>query len=129
MSDTQDKLSTAQRRRRIATRCLTFLLVAVAIGVLLKHVSISLEQLGHPAGFSRGLLQGALMPMSMPNLLAGQDITIYSQNNTGLSYKLGYTAGVNGCGALFFGLFFWRLNKWTRDAGAAISPKETANKR
>ena len=52
------------------------------------------------------------MPMSMPNLLAGQDITIYSQNNTGVSYKLGYTAGVNGCGAIFFGVFFWRVNRW-----------------
>jgi hypothetical protein len=63
----------------------------------------------------RGLL-GALMPMSMPNLLVGRDVTIYSQNNTGLSYKLGYTSGVNGCGAIFFGFFFWRVNRWRNQA-------------
>jgi hypothetical protein len=54
------------------------------------------------------------MPMSMPNLLVGRDVTIYSQNNTGVSYKLGYTTGVNACGALFFGVVFWRFNKLRR---------------
>lgn len=117
MSDTQVKLSLAQRARRIAARVLALLLLAVAIGAFLKHLSASLERGGRPAGFPRGLLQGALMPMSMPNLLAGQDLTIYSQNNTGLSYKLGYTVGVNGCGAIFFGVLFWRLNRWKRRAG------------
>ena len=66
------------------------------------------------AGFRRGLVQGALMPMALPNLIVGNDVTIYSQNNTGLTYKLGYTAGVNACGAVFFGLFFWRVNRWRR---------------
>lgn len=117
MSDRQVKLSTAQRGRRIAVRCLIILLLAVGIGASLKHLSASLERAGRPAGFTRGLLQGALMPMSMPNLLAGQDITIYSQNNTGLTYKLGYTVGVNSCGAIFFGLFFWRVNKWKQRVG------------
>ena len=54
------------------------------------------------------------MPMSFPNLLVGRDITIYSQNNTGLMYKLGYTSGVNACGALFFGLLFWRWSKFRK---------------
>ena len=117
MSDTQVKLSTGQRVRRLAARCLVLLLLALAIGASLKHLSASLERAGRPAGFSRGLLQGALMPMSMPNLLAGQDLTIYAQNNTGLSYKLGYTVGVNGCGAIFFGVLFWRVRKWKRTAG------------
>lgn len=54
------------------------------------------------------------MPMSMPNLLVGRDVTIYSAHNTGVSYKLGYTAGVNGCGAIFFGFLFWRLNRWRK---------------
>ena len=44
-------------------------------------------------------------------LLVGKDVAIYSENNTGVGYKLGYTAGVNGCGAVFFGLFFWRLRR------------------
>ena len=112
MSDTQVKLSMVERGRRIAARFLVLLLLALGIGISLKHLSATLEHSGRPAGFTSGLLQGAMMPMSMPNLLAGQDITIYSQNNTGVSYKLGYTTGVNGCGAIFFGVFFWRVNRW-----------------
>jgi hypothetical protein len=70
-----------------------------------------MEKSNRPAGFTRGLLQGALMPMAMPNLLVGKDVIIYAQRNTGVSYKLGYTAGVNGCGLIFFGLFFWRVSR------------------
>jgi len=54
----------------------------------------------------------------MPNLLVGRDVTIYSAHNTGVSYKLGYTAGVNGCGALFFGFLFWRLDRWRKWAAS-----------
>jgi len=119
MCDTQVKPTLLERGGRIAKRCFLVLLIAVCIGACLKHLSADLERAGQPAGFSRGLVQGALMPMSMPNLLAGQDITIYSQNNTGLSYKLGYTAGVNGCGVIFFGFLFWRASRWKRTAGGS----------
>jgi hypothetical protein len=95
-------------------RVLSFVLLAAAIGIVLNRISGSLERSAHPAGFARGVVQGALMPMSFPNLLVGRDITIYAQNNTGVTYKLGYTTGVNACGALFFGLFFWRLNRFRR---------------
>ena len=95
-------------------RLCVVLLVAIAIGATLNHLSASLNRTNHPAGFGRGMLQGALMPMSFPNLLAGYDVTIYAPHNTGLTYKLGYTAGVNACGAIFFGLFFWRLQQWRR---------------
>jgi hypothetical protein len=54
------------------------------------------------------------MPMAMPNLLVGNDVVIYSLHNTGLGYKLGYTIGVNVCGAFFFGCFFWRISRWRR---------------
>jgi hypothetical protein len=67
-----------------------------------------------PAGFSRGVLHGVLMPMALPNLLIGHDVTIYAASNTGRSYKLGYTAGVNACGLIFFGFFFWRVNRIRR---------------
>ena len=112
-----DTLVHAPRRRAwpaILLRVAVVLLVAVGVGSALNHVSTALERSSRPAGFSRGLLQGALMPMSLPNLLVGHDVTIYSLHNTGLAYKLGYTAGVNACGALFFGLVFWRLSRWTR---------------
>ena len=92
------------------------LVVAFMIGLLLNKISAHFEHDTRPAGFFRGMLQGALMPMSMPNLLFGKEVTIYSLRNTGLTYKLGYTLGTNTCGAIFFGLFFWRLTRW-RKAG------------
>ena len=97
---------------KIPLRVIIILGFAVAMGSALNRISLSMERNPRPAGFSRGILQGALMPMAMPNLLFGKDVVIYSQNNTGLSYKLGYTAGVNSCGAIFFGLFFWRVSRW-----------------
>ncbi len=54
------------------------------------------------------------MPAALPNLLMGNDVPIYAEKNTGCTYKLGYTAGVNGCGLLFFGFFFWRVNRWRK---------------
>ena len=50
------------------------------------------------AGFAYGMLHGALMPMAMPALVAGQDVIIYAERNTGRTYKLGYTIGINLCG-------------------------------
>jgi hypothetical protein len=52
--------------------------------------------------------------MAMPNLLVGRDVVIYSANNAGVPYKLGYTVGVNACGALFFGFLYWRILRWRR---------------
>jgi hypothetical protein len=116
MTETQAKPQVGPLWTRIAVRLASFLLLAALIGAILNRVSTSLDHSARPAGFVRGVLQGALMPMSLPNLLAGRDITIYSQNNTGVTYKIGYTSGVNGCGALFFGVVFWRFNKLRRTA-------------
>jgi hypothetical protein len=118
MSDTQVKVSPPLRWRRIALRVVTILLLAAAVGWTLNHISASMEPNVHRAGFGRGMMQGALMPMAMPNLLFGKDVNIYSTNNTGITYKLGYTAGVNTCGALFFGFFFWRVSRWRRNGKA-----------
>jgi len=111
-------ISIASSRRewwRIPLRVLLILMLATVVGWTLNRMAKSMERNPHPAGFRRGLVQGALMPMALPNLIVGNDVTIYSQNNTGLTYKLGYTAGVNACGAVFFGLFFWRVNRWRRE--------------
>jgi hypothetical protein len=62
------------------------------------------------------MLQGILMPMSLPNLVAGRDVVIYSEINSGVPYKLGYTLGVNLCGAVFFGVFFGRVRRWRAKA-------------
>lgn len=99
---------------RIVVRTVTILLTALLIGLAVRHVLGKLDQGKGPAGFGRGVVQGALMPCAFPNLLVGNDVVIYARNNTGLPYKLGYTVGVNACGALFFGFFFWRLNRWRR---------------
>jgi hypothetical protein len=44
----------------------------------------------------------------------GQDVSIYQTDNTGRTYKLGYTLGVNACGLIFFSIFFWRLSRLRR---------------
>jgi hypothetical protein len=59
-------------------------------------------------GFWLGAAHGALMPIALPSLLAGKDVPIYSQKNQGRRYKLGYIAGINVCGFIFFGLSFWQ---------------------
>jgi hypothetical protein len=58
------------------------------------------------AGFPMGMVHGAFMPVAAPSLLLGKDVPIYTDHNTGRMYKLGYIAGINLCGLLFFGLAF-----------------------
>jgi len=115
MSDIASKASSRRAWWRVPLRVLLILILATVVGWTLKRMAKSMERDPHPAGFRRGLVQGALMPMALPNLIVGNNVAIYSQNNTGLTYKLGYTAGVNACGAVFFGLFFWRVNRWRRE--------------
>ena len=64
-----------------------------------------------PAGFGHGVAHGALMPMALPSLLIGKDVEIYAPNNSGRLYKIGYIAGINICGLVFFGSAFWRPAK------------------
>lgn len=116
MHETRLKSSATGRWQAIGFRVICFLVLAFAIGAVLNRVSANLGRDTRPAGFGRGIVQGALMPMAMPNLLVGRDVSIYSTRNTGLKYKLGYTVGVNGCGAIFFGVLFWRFSRWRKRA-------------
>ena len=84
------------------------------------HRSMEAVDRGRPAGFRLGMLHGALMPCALPNLLFGRDVNIYAEHNSGRTYKLGYTLGVNACGAIFFGLSFWRISRWMK-RGQALS--------
>ncbi len=102
------------RGKRFLLRVLWFLLLATCIGWSLNQFGRLLDQKGKRAGFFGGVIQGALMPLALPNLAVGNDVTIYSEYNTGRNYKLGYTVGVNGCGLIFFGLFFWRVGRLRR---------------
>jgi hypothetical protein len=115
MIDTQTNAPPVSRRRKILKRVLSFLLAAACVGILIRHTSVILSRSTAPAGFVRGMLQGALMPGALPNLLVGNDVMIYAANNTGLTYKLGYTFGVNACGAIFFGFCFWRESRWRKE--------------
>lgn len=99
---------------RIAARLLLFAAVAsTAIWALQRVAGVDPSAI-EPAGFWRGIQHGVLMPIALPTLLLGHDVPIYALNNTGRIYKLGYTLGVNGCGAIFFGISFWRLQRWRR---------------
>ncbi len=95
----------------VLKRMAMLLVLAFAIGWTLNRIEAAFEKQNQRAGFARGLIQGALMPMALPNLLVGQDIAIYAGNNSGRTYKLGYTMGVNACGLIFFGISFWRLRR------------------
>src|ERR1700722_12440638 len=109
MQDRQVKAERPSLTRRILTRIFTVLLVATLFSYVTSFAHI--DKPTGPAGFARGLLHGAMMPAAMLNLLIGRDVPIYASENTGRTYKLGYTAGVNACGAIFFGFFFWRLTR------------------
>jgi hypothetical protein len=101
--------------RKLLIRVLILLIAANCIGLIL-HYSQRFTQLpGQQAGFARGMLHGALMPLALPNLLVGQDVEIYAARNTGRTYKLGYAVGVDVCGAIFFGFFFWRVSRWRNE--------------
>ena len=95
--------------RKFLLRLLLSLVVACLIASTLHWVLNKLERHDdQPSGFGQGMVHGALMPLALPNLLVGDDVTIYAVNNTGRNYKLGYIAGVNACGLIFFGYLFWR---------------------
>jgi F0F1-type ATP synthase membrane subunit c/vacuolar-type H+-ATPase subunit K len=118
VTGTETKMTTPPARpsllRRFLLRLLTFLIAAVLIGLLTRHLLAMLSRNPEPAGFVQGMLQGALMPAALPNLLVGDDVKIYAEVNNGVHYKLGYAFGVDVCGALFFGMFFLRLSRWRR---------------
>ena|ERR1041385_242533 len=111
MNSDPNLLAWPKRLLRLAISIACVFAIAVLVGAAMNRAAAVLERSGTQAGFCQGMLQGALMPMAMPSLLVGRDVTIYAENNTGRSYKLGYTAGVNACGAIFFGYAFWR---WKR---------------
>jgi hypothetical protein len=110
-----EKTPWTTRLLRILVRLAIILAIGFSIGWTLNRVHAACERRAEPAGFRRGVLQGALMPMTMPNLIFGRDVAIYAANNTGRTYKLGYTMGVNASGLIFFGVFFWRLRRLRKE--------------
>ena len=100
---------------KILLRMVSTAIVAATLALVVSFVLHRLDEINSPAGFRRGLVHGALMPMSFPNLIVGDDVTINAVKNTGVPYKLGYALGVNGAGLMFFGFLFWRLRRLKRE--------------
>lgn len=123
MTETQVKAARpAGMAAKILRRVLSFVVFAAILAFVTNIlISFSNKEPG-PAGFKRGVVHGILMPGAMPNLLIGNDVTIYAPVNTGRTYKLGYTVGVNACGAVFFGFSFWRINRWRKRVKPGANP-------
>ena len=96
---------------RWVPKALYFVGVALLISFLFKWTTPGSQDPSDAVGFGTGLLHGAMMPAAMPSLFMGIDVPIYAVNNVGIPYKLGYTLGVNACGALFFGILFFQFLK------------------
>ncbi len=104
---TQGSMLAAWRRARVPA-VLRFLVVAVLLGWLYGWAEPRFYPKETRIGFGYGMIHGALMPMALPALLMGRDVSIYQHDNTGRTYKLGYIVGINLCGLVVFGSLFWR---------------------
>ena len=113
-----DNSAAAPRKKRhpakVLARIAIIIVVTYAFGWVLNKSASAANASKEPAGFGRGMIHGALMPGAMPSLLFGKDVVIYSSNNNGRMYKLGYTCGVNAAGAFFFGSFYLRVSRWRK---------------
>ena len=92
--------------KRLAVKAVTLVLLGTLLGFAYDWAAPRFYGPERVAGFPLGVLHGALMPVALPSLLLGKDVPIYAAINTGRVYKLGYIAGINMCGLLFFGLAF-----------------------
>lgn len=89
-------------------KALTLVALGLIFGVLYDWAAPWAFPADQPVGFSYGVLHGAMMPISLPTLLLGKDVPIYSADNNGRAYKIGYICGINLCGLFFFGAAFRR---------------------
>ena len=105
-------------RRRWIVGAVRLLVVGLLLGWLYGWAAPRVYPRDSPMGFVFGVAHGALMPMALPALLLGQDVPIYAPRGTGRSYKIGYIAGINFCGLIFFGSAFWQPRR-RPDADAA----------
>ena len=104
------------RLRKWTTKIASLMITGVIFGLAYDWVAPRFYRPDQRPGFWMGALHGALMPVAAPSLLMGQDVPIYAPTNTGRGYKLGYIAGINGCGLVFFGLAFYQPNRGSRDS-------------
>ena len=92
--------------RHLLRKALTLVIVGILFGKLYDWATPWAYPANRPVGFTYGVLHGAMMPISLPTLVMGKDVTIYANSNSGRPYKIGYICGINACGLLFFGAAF-----------------------
>jgi hypothetical protein len=101
-----DASAPSSRIRHWGQKILTLIVVGLLFGFAYDWAAPRFYRSEPPADFWLGVLHGGLMPVALPSLLFGKDVPIYAAHNTGRIYKLGYIAGINLCGLVFFGLAF-----------------------
>ena len=99
------------RRKLWFKRIAVFLIASALLGWFYGWASPQAFPKNKTAGFSYGMLHGALMPLALPSLVMGKDVEIFAADNSGRYYKIGYICGINLCGFAFFGPLFWRPAK------------------
>jgi hypothetical protein len=109
--------------KRWLRKAIIMAVVTVAFGYFYGWAAPRAFPIWPVPGFGHGVLHGALMPIALPSLLLGKDVPIYSVINSGRYYKIGYIAGINICGLLFFGPLFWRPSPGRKDSTATNSQK------
>jgi hypothetical protein len=107
--------------RKLAAKIAALVLAGLVFGYAYDWAAPRFYGPEQATSFRLGVLHGALMPVALPSLLMGNDVPIYATSATGRIYKLGYIAGINLCGLLFFGLAF-RQPKRAQSQPAAVPP-------
>jgi hypothetical protein len=93
--------------KQVAAKIIGLVLLGILFGTGYDWAASRFYGSNQAAGFKMGVLHGTLMPAALPALLMGKDLPIYAPSNVGRFYNIGYIAGVNLCGTIFFGFAFW----------------------
>lgn len=110
--------------KRLAVKAATLVSLGLVLGFGYDWAAPRFYGPERVPGFRLGILHGALMPVALPSLLLGRDVPIYAERNQGRIYKLGYIAGINACGFVFFGLAFWRPSRPIAKAAECPHPAQ-----
>ena len=94
--------------KRLVVKIVALVILGLVFGLGYDWAAPRLYGPERVTGFRLGAVHGALMPVALPTLLMGNDVPIYTTSPAGRIYKLGYIAGINLCGLLFFGVTFWQ---------------------
>lgn len=89
-----------------AGKVASLVVTGLLLGLVYDWAAPRLFRADDEPGFVRGAVHGALMPVALPALVMGRNVPIYAPRGDHRWYKLGYIAGINLCGLVFFGLAF-----------------------